>query len=152
MFAHGQNFTNPGFGTAKDANVDMHVRGRSGTNAGPDVSKRELLLSLQQNPLRSPPQSSAPAPAPGLLNPLYGAYPGAYQDPGLVKQRKKGKKHRHANTSSSGGGVEHLADPSNEPASIPPGGNNGQVLIGGNQGGYQQSNLMYGGGGYNRGW
>ena len=155
MFAHGQNFTNPGFGTAKDANADIHIRGRSGTGAGPDA-KRELLLSLQDNPLRSPPQSSAPAPAPGL-NPLYGQYAGAYQDPGLVKQRKKGKKHRHANTSSSGGG-EHLADPSIVQARVhqtQAGGGQGQSMYsGGNQGGYQQQpmNSMYGGGGYSRGW
>ena len=147
MFAHGQNFTNPGFGSGKDNNTDMQMRGRSGTN---DVSKRELLLSLQNDPLRSPPQSAAPAP--GLVNPLYGQYPGAYQDPGLVKQRKKGKKHRHANTSSSGG-VEHLADPSIVQARLHQSGNNGQGLYGGNQGGYQQSNLMYGGGGgYNGRW
>ncbi|ETN39083.1 uncharacterized protein HMPREF1541_05305 [Cyphellophora europaea CBS 101466] len=137
MFAHGQNFTNPGFGAGKDANTDLHMRGRSGTGAGPDA-KRELLLSLQDNPLRSPPQSSAPAPAPGLFNPLYGQYSGAYQDPGLVKQRKKGKKHRHANTSSSGGGVEHLADPSIVQARIHQGqgSNTGQgqgLYSGGNQ-------------------
>jgi len=147
MFAHGQNFTNPGFGTVKDANAEMYSRGRSGTNTGHDMAKRELLLSLQNNPLRSPPLS---APVPGALNPLYGQYPGTYQDPGLVKQRKKGKKHRHANTSSSGGGVEHLADPSIVQARVHQGSATGQGLFGGNQGGYQQqSNLMYGGG-YNR--
>ena len=150
MFAHGQNFTNPGFGTSKDANAEIYsIRNRSGTNQGHDISKRELLLSLQNNPLRSPP---LPAPAPGGLNALYGQYQGAYQDPGLVKQRKKGKKHRHANTSSSGGGVEHLADPSIVQARVQQGNSTGQGLFGGNQGGYQQSNLMYGGGGggYNR--
>ena len=152
MFAHGNNFSNAGFGTAKDANTDPTMRARSGTNAGPDVSKRELLLSLQNNSLRSPPQSSAPALAPGLFNPLYSQFPGAYQDPGLVKQRKKGKKHRHANTSSSGGG-EHLADPSILQARLHQGNSTGQGLFGGNQGGYQQSSLMYGGGGgYNRPW
>jgi CCR4-NOT transcription complex subunit 4 len=141
MFAHGNNFSNPGFGTSKDANAELTMRGRSGTN---DVSKRELLLSLQ-NPLRSP--QSAPVPAPGLLN-LYGQYPGTYQDPGLVKQRKKGKKQRHANTSSSGGGVEHLADPSIVQARLHQGNNAGQGLFGGNQGGYQQhSNVMYSGSG-----
>lgn len=145
MFAHGQGFTNPGFGATKDANTDINSRGRSGTNTGHDLSKRELLLSLQNPPLRSPPLST---PAPGLLNPLYGQYSGAYQDPGLVKQRKKGKKHRHANTSSSGG-VEHLADPGIVQARIHQGNANGQGLFGGNQGGYQQSNAMYGGG-YNR--
>jgi len=148
MFAHGQNFTNPGFGTSKDTNAENYSRNRSGTSQGHEMSKRELLLSLQNNPLRSPP---LPAPAPGVLNPLYSQYQGAYQDPGLVKQRKKGKKHRHANTSSSGGGVEHLADPSIVQARVHQGNTTGQGLFGGNQGGYQQSNLMYGGGGgYNR--
>lgn len=147
MFAHGQNFTNPGFGTTKEANTEAFSRNRSGTNQGHETSKRELLLSLQNNPLRSPPLT---APAPGVLNPLYGQYPGTYQDPGLVKQRKKGKKHRHANTSSSGGGVEHLADPSIVSTRVHQGNTTGQGLFGGQQGGYQQSSLMYGGGGYNR--
>ncbi|KAJ4509288.1 transcriptional repressor general negative regulator of transcription subunit 4 [Exophiala dermatitidis] len=40
MFAHGQNFTNPGFGTSKDANTEVYARNRSGTNQGPEVSKR----------------------------------------------------------------------------------------------------------------
>ncbi|EXJ93172.1 hypothetical protein A1O3_01729 [Capronia epimyces CBS 606.96] len=130
MFAHGQNFTNPGFGSSKDTNTEAYARNRSGTNQGQDMSKRELLLSLQTNPLRSPPLS---APAPGVLNPLYGQYQGTYQDPGLVKQRKKGKKHRHANTSSSGGGVEHLADPTIVTARVHQGGTTGQGLFGGNQ-------------------
>ncbi|KAK4948662.1 transcriptional repressor general negative regulator of transcription subunit 4 [Elasticomyces elasticus] len=130
MFAHGQNFTNPGFGISKDANAEVYSRNRSGTNQGADLSKRELLLSFQNNPLRSPPPL---APAPGVLNPLYGQYQGAYQDPGLVKQRKKGKKHRHANTSSSGGGVEHLADPSIVSSRVNQGSNTGQGLFGGQQ-------------------
>ncbi|EXJ76418.1 uncharacterized protein A1O5_00926 [Cladophialophora psammophila CBS 110553] len=129
MFAHGQNFTNPGFGTSKDINAEAYSRNRSGTNQGHEMSKRELLLSLQNNPLRSPPLS---APAPGVLNPLYAQYQ-TYQDPGLVKQRKKGKKHRHANTSSSGGGVEHLADPSIASARVHQGNTTGQGLFGGNQ-------------------
>ena len=151
MFAHGNNFSNPGFGAAKDTNAELTMRGRGGTNASQDISKRELLLSLQNDPLRSPPPSSALAP--GLTNSLYGQVPGAYQDPGLVKQRKSRKKHRQANTSSSGGG-EHLADPSIVQARLHQGGNNGQGLFGGNQGGYQQQNLMYGGsgGGYSRAW
>ncbi|RMD44036.1 hypothetical protein DV735_g1116, partial [Chaetothyriales sp. CBS 134920] len=134
MFAHGQNFTNPGFSATKDANADLHSRGRSATGGGADVAKRELLLSLQINPLRSPPQSSAPASSPGLLNVMGGQYPGVYQDPGLVKQRKKGKKHRHANTSSSGGGVEHLPDPSIVQARLHQAGNTTQGLFGGQQG------------------
>lgn len=145
MFAHGQNFTNPGFGTSKDVNAEVYPRNRSGTNQGHDVAKRELLLSLQNNPLRSP---SPSAPAPGALNPLYAQYQ-TYQDPGLVKQRKKGKKHRHANTSSSGGGVEHLADPSIASARVHQSTSTGQGLFGGNQGGYQPSSI-YGSGGYSR--
>jgi CCR4-NOT transcription complex subunit 4 len=145
MFAHGQNFAAPGFGASKDINADMYSRNRSGTNQGHDLAKRELLLSLQNNPLRSPP---LPAPAPGVLNPLYAQYQ-TYQDPGLVKQRKKGKKHRHANTSSSGGGVEHLQDPSIQPARVHQSNTAGQGLLGGNQGGYQP-NFYGGGGGYGR--
>jgi CCR4-NOT transcription complex subunit 4 len=148
MFAQGHGFTsnmNAGFGTVKDTNTDMLIRGRSGTNTGHDISKREYLLSFQNTNLRSPPPS---APAPGLLNSLYGQYAGAYQDPGLVKQKKKGKKHRHANTSSSGGGVVDLADPSILQARLhQSGAGAGQGLFGGqNQGGYSQSNMAYRGG------
>jgi CCR4-NOT transcription complex subunit 4 len=151
MFAQGHGFTsnmNANFGAAKDANAEMLIRGRSGTGSGHDLSKREYQLSLQNNSYRSPPAS---APAPGLLNSLYGPYSGTYQDPGLVKQKKKGKKHRHANTSSSGGGVVDLADPSTLQARLHQNtGGAGQGLFGGqHQGGYNQSNGVYGGG-YNR--
>jgi CCR4-NOT transcription complex subunit 4 len=145
MFAHGQNFTQPSFGNTKDINADVFSRNRSGTNQGHDLAKRELLLSLQNNPLRSPPLS---APA---HNPLYAQYQ-TYQDPGLVKQRKKGKKHRHANTSSSGGGVEHLADPTGASARVHQSNTTGQGLFGGNQGGYQQPSIYGGGSGYNNRW
>lgn len=143
MFAHGQGFTSKGFGASQDSSDAP--RNRSGTNVGQDV-KRELLLSLQNssNPLRSPPTQAS---APGALNPLYGQYTQAYQDPSLVKQRKKGKKQRHANTSSSGGGVEHLAaDPSILSARIHQGAGQ-QGFLGQNQGGYNQSQNMaaYGG-------
>ena len=65
-----------------------------------------------------------------------------------MKQKKKGKKHRHANTSSSGGGVVDLADPSILQARMHQNaGGAGQGPFGGqNQGGYHQSNTMYGGG------
>ena len=87
---------------------------------------------------------------------LYGTQPGAFQDFGL-KQKKKGKKHRHANTSSSGGsGLVDLADPSIVHAGglrHQQQGNNagvGQGLFGGqSQGGYNP-NMMYGSGGYGR--
>lgn len=147
MFAQGHGFTsnmNTGFGAAKDANADMPMRGRSGTGSGHDT-KREYLLSFQNSSYRSPPLS---APAPGLLNSLYSPYWGTTQDTGLMKQKKKGKKHRHANTSSSGGGVVDLADPSILQARMHQNaGGAGQGPFGGqNQGGYHQSNTMYGGG------
>lgn len=149
-FAHGQGFTssvNVGFG-AKDSNAD-YARGRSGTGAGHDMSKRESTFPFQNPLLRSPLQ----APGPASLNPLYGPNAGAYQDPGLVKQKRKGKKHRHANTSSSGGVVDH-ADPNILQSRMHPNSAGaGQGLFGGqNQGGYQQSNSIYGGGSYGRGW
>ena len=145
MFAHGQGFTSSGFGAAKD---NESLRARSGTNVGHEV-KRELLLSLQNNGvnlLRSPPSQAS---APGMLNGMYGQYPGAYQDPSLVKQRKKGKKQRHANTPSSGGGVDHLSDPSILSARVHQSAG-GQGLFGGNQGGYNQSNMAGYSGNFNR--
>ena len=149
-FAHGQGFTssvNAGFG-AKDLHAD-YVRGRSGTGAGHDISKRESKFFFPNPLLRSPLQ----APGHASLNPLHGPNAGAYQDPGLVKQKRKGKKHRHANTSSSGGVVDH-ADPNIlQSRTHPNSAGAGQGLFGGqNQGGYQQSSSMYGGGGYGRGW
>lgn len=149
MFAHGQGFTSGGFGPSKDSD---NLRARSGTNnAGHDV-KRELLLSLQDTskPLRSPP---AQASAPGVLNGMYGQFSGAYQDPNLVKQKRKGgKKQRHTNTSSSGGGVEHLADPSILSARLHQG-TSGQGLFGGSQGAYNnQSNMTAYGGNFNSRW
>ena len=143
MFAHGQGFTSSGFGASKDSES---LRSRSGTNAGHDV-KRELLLSLQNpNALRSPPLQASAA---GALNGMYGQLPGAYQDLNFVKQKRKGKKQRHANTSSSGGGVEHLADPSILSARLHQG-TGGQGLFGGNQGGYPQNSMAAYGGNFNR--
>lgn len=149
-FAHGQGFTssvNTNFG-AKDLASD-YTRGRSGTGAGHDMSKRESTFPSQNPVLRSPLQ----APGPASLNPLHGPHSGTYHDPGLVKQKRKGKKHRHANTSSSGGVVDH-ADPNILQSRMHPNGASaGQGLFGGQkQGGYQQSNPVYGGAGYGRGW
>lgn len=119
---------------------------RSGNSQGHDTGKREYMISSFSN--QYPPSStSTPAPAPGLLASLYGNQPGAIQDYG-TKQKKKGKKHRHANTSSSGGsGLVDLADPSILQARMQhqSQGNAGvgQGLFGGqSQGGYN-SNMMY---------
>ena len=142
MFAQGHGFTSMTSNYGGNKDMDMLSRARSGTD-----NKREFLLSFQDTSHRSPPPS---APAPGLLNSLYGQFPGAYQDPGLVKQKKKGKKHRHANTSSSGGGVVDLADPSILHARANPNNSgNGQGLFSGQgQGNYNHSNIY--GGGYGR--
>ncbi|KAH7151701.1 hypothetical protein B0J13DRAFT_438123 [Dactylonectria estremocensis] len=92
----GQGFGGAGFGGAPKDNSNELLqsligRSRGGNNQAHDAGK---------------------PPASGLLALLYGNQPGAFQDMGS-KQKKKGKKHRHANTSSSGGsGLVDLADPS----------------------------------------
>ncbi|OQU94654.1 RING/Ubox like zinc-binding domain-containing protein [Cladophialophora immunda] len=57
MFAHGQNFTNPGFGTSKDINAEVYSRNRSGTNQGHDLSK---LDEKNFPPLPARPDSQPP--------------------------------------------------------------------------------------------
>ncbi|KAL5000084.1 hypothetical protein BDV10DRAFT_42062 [Aspergillus recurvatus] len=153
MFAQGHGFTsnvNLGLGSKQEANPELMrelLRGRSATNASglPDQdNKRELMFpSLHQTP---PPL----APVNGLLSSVYGAQAGNTSDSGSQKQRKKGKKQRNANTSSAGGGVVHLADPSILQARMHQVGANavaGQGLYGSQgQGGYA---MMYGSG-FNR--
>ncbi|GKU19193.1 unnamed protein product [Fusarium langsethiae] len=108
-------FGGQGFGAPKDNSNELLQsligRSRAGNNQSHDAGKREFMISSFSN--QYPPSStSTPAPAPGLLPSLYGGTPSAYQDMSS-KQKKKGKKHRHANTSSSGGsGLVDLADPS----------------------------------------
>ncbi|KAI9800931.1 MAG: transcriptional repressor general negative regulator of transcription subunit 4 [Piccolia ochrophora] len=120
--------------------------GGGGMSQALDSGKRESMFPsfLQQYPT-----SSTPAPVPGHLGSLYGPQPGAFQDYGLQKQKKKGKKHRHANTSSfGGGGVVDLADPSILQARMQQqsGTSAGQGLFNGQgQGGYNPANMMYGG-------
>ncbi|KAL7946628.1 hypothetical protein V8C42DRAFT_41612 [Trichoderma barbatum] len=112
----GQGFGGSAFGAAtKDASGDLLQslisRSRGGGNQPHDGGKREYMISSFSNQY-PPPSTSTPAPTSGLLASLYGNHPGAFQDFGS-KQKKKGKKHRHANTSSSGGsGLVDLADPS----------------------------------------
>ncbi|KAK3939059.1 general negative regulator of transcription subunit 4 [Diplogelasinospora grovesii] len=110
-------FGQHGFGSAfsgvsKDTNDIMQLlRGRGAGNQAHDAGKREYHISSFPNQY-PPSTSSTPAPASSLLASLYGSQPGAFQDFGS-KQKKKGKRHRHANTSSSGGsGLVDLADPS----------------------------------------
>lgn len=161
MFGQGHGFASAmggsiglggGSGVGKNSNDDLMrelLRGQSGagnSGQGPDAGKREFMFPS----LLHQPATSTPAPAPGLLSSLYrsqlAAYP-SYQDHAPQKQKKKGKKHRHANTSSyGGGGIVDLADPSILQARMHHGGA-GQGLFGAQgQGGYQQNNMMYGGG------
>ena len=150
MFGQG-GFSGSGFaGGNKEASAELLQsligRNRGGNSQAHDVGKREYMISSFSNQY-PPPSTSTPAPAPGLLASLYGNQPGAYQDFGS-KQKKKGKKHRHANTSSSGGsGLVDLADPSILQARMQhqSQGNAGagQGLFGGqSQGGYNP-NMMY---------
>lgn len=147
----GQSFGGPGFGAApKDSSNDLLQgfigRNRGGGNQPHDAGKREYMISSFSNQY-PPPSTSTPAPASGLLASLYGNHPGAFQDFGS-KQKKKGKKHRHANTSSSGGsGLVDLADPSILQARMQHQSQSnagvGQGLFGGqSQGGYNP-NMMY---------
>jgi CCR4-NOT transcription complex subunit 4 len=126
------------------------IRNRGGMTGGQghDAGKREFMFPSYPHQY---PSSSTPAPASGLLASLYGPQPGAFHDFGL-KQKKKGKKHRHANTSSSGGSaLVDLADPNSMQSRMAlhhAQGNAGvgQGLFGGQaQGGYGQ-NSMYGAG------
>lgn len=140
-------------GASKDSNDILHLfnRGRGAGAQAHDAGKREYMFSSFSNQY-PPSTSSTPAPASSHLATLYGSQPGAFQDLGS-KQKKKGKKHRHANTSSSGGsGLVDLADPSilqarmqsqqhlqqQSNASL------GQGLFGGqSQGGYNNPGMMY---------
>ena len=161
MFGQGHGFASAmggsaGFNNAPGANKNANeelmrdlMRNRTGSlnGQGPDLGKREFNkfpFPQQQIPVTS---SEAPASSllSSLLGPQLGSQPG-YQDHGLQKQKKKGKKHRHANTSSSGGGVVDLADPSILQARMHhAGAGQGQYGAQG-QGGYNSNNMMYGGG------
>ena len=160
-------FGQHGFGSAfggasKDSNEILQLlnsRNRGTGNQVHDAGKREYLFPSVPNQY-PPSNSSTPAPASGLLASLYGSQPGAFQDFGS-KQKKKGKKHRHANTSSSGGsGLVDLADPSILQARLQSQQQHlqhqsnaglGQGLFGGqSQGGYTNPSMMYNAG--YRGW
>ncbi|KAI2636727.1 hypothetical protein GGS21DRAFT_542671 [Xylaria nigripes] len=116
MFGQGHTFGGSAFGAASKGNpndlLQSLIRGNVGSQA--HDGKREYLFPQVSSFHSQFPSStsSTPAPAPGLLATLYAPQPGAFPDYG-PKQKKKGKKHRHANTSSSGGsGLVDLADPS----------------------------------------
>lgn len=154
MFGQSQ-FGGSSFGTGSKENSDVlrdMLRNRGGIGAGGvgggqghEAGKREFMFPFSHQY----PSTSTPGPASGLLASLYGQpQPRAFQEFGS-KPKKKGKKHRHANTSSSGGGgLVDLADPNILQARMPhqQQSNAGvqQGLFGGQtQGGYNQ-NMMYG--------
>jgi CCR4-NOT transcription complex subunit 4 len=162
MFGQNHGFGGSGFGGApKDQNELLHsiIRGRAGGSQAHDAGKREYMFSSYPNqyPPSSTSSTPAPAPASALLASLYGNQPGAFPDYGS-KQKKKGKKHRHANTSSSGGsGLVDLVDPSILQASRmqqhqqQSNAGVGQGLFGGqSQGGYNQNMMYSSGAGYGR--
>ncbi|KFA50893.1 hypothetical protein S40293_02475 [Stachybotrys chartarum IBT 40293] len=138
----GGGFSSAGKDSPNDLLQNLIGRSRAGNGQGHDAGKREYMISSFSN--QYPPSTSTPAPASGLLASLYGNQPGAFQDFGS-KQKKKGKKHRHANTSSSGGsGLVDLADPSILQARMQHQSNAGvgQGAFGQSQGGYNP-NMMY---------
>ncbi|KAJ2975870.1 hypothetical protein NQ176_g5274 [Zarea fungicola] len=148
MFAQG--FGSSGYSVPKDNSNDI-LQSLIGRNRGNNIqshetTKRESILSSLSS--QYPSTTSTPAPASGLLASLYGNHPGAFQD-FASKQKKKGKKHRHANTSSSGGsGLVDLADPSILQARMQHQSQSnagaGQGLFNGqNQGGYNNPNMVY---------
>ena len=157
MFGQGHGFASAmggsaGFGGnigSKNSNDELMrdlLRNRNGSinGQGSDAGKREFKFPFAQQPMTSD------APATNLLSSLYGSQLGAhhgYQDHNLQKQKKKGKKHRHANTSSTGGGgLVDLADPSILQARMHHGAA-GQGQFGAQgQGGFNPSNMIYGGG------
>lgn len=159
MFGQGHSFGGSAFGAGSKDNsselLQSIIRGRgAGSTQAHEAAKREYFPFSNQYP-PSTSSTPAPAPAPGLLASLHGTQPGAFQDFG-PKQKKKGKKHRHANTSSSGGsGLVDLADPSILQARMQHQQQGtstgvGQGLYGGQtQGGYNPSmvygNSVYGG-------
>ncbi|KAI1116415.1 hypothetical protein F5Y14DRAFT_448931 [Nemania sp. NC0429] len=117
MFGQGHGFGASAFGATAKGNPNDLLQSLIRSNVGNQAhdGKREFMfpqISSFHSQFPSSSTSSTPAPAPGLLATLYAPQPGAFPDYG-PKQRKKGKKHRHANTSSSGGsGLVDLADPS----------------------------------------
>ena len=162
MFGQGHGFASAMGGALdfrggnKNSNDDLVrdlFRGRNGVGGGlgSEAGKREFMFPLF---LQKPTTSTTTTPAPGLPSSLYGSQHGAfngYHDQGSSKQKKKGKNHRQANTSSyGGGGIVDLADPSILQARMHHGGA-GQGPYGGGQGqgGYNSSNLMYGAGYWN---
>ncbi|KAI9894494.1 MAG: transcriptional repressor general negative regulator of transcription subunit 4 [Vezdaea aestivalis] len=116
MFGQGHGFTSNMPRTVnasdKDSQPDMLrdlFRGRGGSNTGglgqAESGKREFNFPPFDAPLASPVSAQSFGMDPGALA-------GPFQHLGAIKRKHRGKKHRHANTSSFGGsGIVDLADP-----------------------------------------
>lgn len=148
MFGQGHGFATSGVGyganlTGRSTNDDLMrdlLRRRDMGNQ--DIGKREYISS----PFSHASTNAVSASAPGLLNFPYHSQSNAFQDAGAQKPKKKGKKHRHANTSSSGGGAVDVSDSSILQARIHQSGSSGGqgLYAGQSQGGLQS--MMYNGG------
>lgn len=155
MFGQGHGFATSGLGYgANAAGRNTHddlmrelMRGRGANLSGGQVSDAGKREFNSPSFFHQPSQPNNPAPTPGLFSFPFGLQPGMLQDYGPLRQKKKGKKHKHANTSSFGGGVVDVADPSILQARIHQGGvAAGQGFYGGQgQGGF--NSMMYNGGG-----
>lgn len=159
MFGQGHGFATAGLGYGANSSgpnsemmrqmLERNRGGSAGSGQTSEGGRREFMISPSSHQSRYP----SPAHYLGLSSSSYGAMSGAYQDHGPQNQKKKGKKHRHANTSSSGGGVVDHADPSILQSRMHQagGGNHSQY---GNQsqgqGGF--NSMMYGNGGYGSRW
>lgn len=184
MFGQGHGFATNGLGyganlTGRSPNDEMmrdllrtRNLGGGGSQVSSDAGKREYMFPSFLHQSHPSSQASTPAPqlahahaAPGLLNLPYGlhqsqldgAAAGLGQNVGGVRPKKKGKKHRHANTSSSGGGALSAVDVSDpsilqarlHQAQAGPHGGLAFAGQGGGQGGLQS--MMYGGAGFGGG-
>ena len=141
--AGGANFASNATAKTADDNTRDLMRGRmAGANSlGGETGKRELRF------LSDSYSSSIPSTPLGLSSPV--GVPSGRRDQGPSKPKNKGKRHRHANASSLGGGATvDLADPSILQARMHHSGI-GQGQYGGaqTQGGYNSHGMMYGGGG-----
>jgi len=148
MFGQGHGFATSGLGyganaTGRNSNDEMMrelLRRRD--IGGQDAGKREYMSSSLSHASTGSVSSSAPS----LLALPFHSQQSSFQDAASQKPKKKGKKHRHADTSSFGGGVVDVADPSILQARLHHGNApGGQGPYGGQgQGGLQS--MMYSGG------
>ena len=158
--AGSTNFASNAGAKNNDENLRDLMRGRmtGGNNVGADTAKRESIFSNYSQPIST-------------LNPAIGVstvrghqanaplghqdhVPLGHQDHVPSKPKKKGKRQRHADTSSLGGGaIVDLADPSILQARMHHS-NIGQGPYGGaqTQGGYNSHGMMYGGSGFGSRW